>query len=79
MLMSSRYLKEKHEHKKAESDDDDNDSVASEDFEEMLDRMMGGKKKKKEIDYMDEIGDSLKNKKNLKGKILTLVMMLHRN
>lgn len=43
------------------TEDDDNDSVASEEFEEMLEGMMGGKKTK-QLDFMDDIGDKLKKK-----------------
>ncbi|CAA9997647.1 unnamed protein product, partial [Nesidiocoris tenuis] len=63
-----RYLKEKFELRKqaGEDDDDDNDSVASEQFEELLDKMMGGKKK--DLDFMEEIGDTLQKKTKGKDK-----------
>ncbi|BES89090.1 CBF/Mak21 family [Nesidiocoris tenuis] len=63
-----RYLKEKYELRKqaGEDDDDDNDSVASEQFEELLDKMMGGKKK--DLDFMEEIGDTLQKKTKGKDK-----------
>ncbi|CAH1391896.1 unnamed protein product [Nezara viridula] len=62
-LFLFKYLKDKHGDGKnfVKNEDDDNDSVASEEFEEMLDGMMGGKKMK-QLDFMDDIGDKLKKK-----------------
>lgn len=46
------------------------ESVQSEEFEEMLDKMAGVKDDEDEdIDYMHEIGDSLKHTENKKSKI----------
>nr|XP_014287480.1 CCAAT/enhancer-binding protein zeta isoform X2 [Halyomorpha halys] len=63
-LFLYKYLKDKHGDGKnfVKKEDDDNDSVASEEFEEMLEGMMGGKKIK-QLDFMDDIGDKLKKKK----------------
>ena len=67
--MISRYLKDKHGDGRnlvKKEDDDDNDSVASDEFEEMLEGMMGGKKME-ELDFLDDIGDTLKKKKDTTG------------
>lgn len=63
------YLHKKHEERKnnqIDDDDDDNsdaNSVASDEFEEMLNNMNGKKRNldDEELDFMNEIGESLKN------------------
>lgn len=52
--------------RKVEAEDSDLESVASEEFEEMLDKMTGNKVED-DLDYMNEIGDNLiKNSKKSK-------------
>lgn len=59
--MQKRYKERKI---KSESDDEsDVESVASEEFEEMLNKMSGLPKDDEELDYMNEIGSKLKEKK----------------
>lgn len=62
------FLKEKFKGRRVVDNEkeDDNDSVTSEEFVELLDKMYGNKKSKN-IDFMDEIEYSLKNKPNKKG------------
>ncbi|KAJ8957549.1 hypothetical protein NQ318_020588 [Aromia moschata] len=61
------YLQKKYQYKKTdEEDDSDLESVQSEEFEEMLDKISGFKNVD-EIDYMDEIGNSLKKKDKKKS------------
>ncbi|CAH1979934.1 unnamed protein product [Acanthoscelides obtectus] len=51
-----------------DEDESDVESVQSEEFEEMLNQMSGVKEREDEIDYLDEIGDTLKYNKKDKGK-----------
>ncbi|CAG9822378.1 unnamed protein product [Phaedon cochleariae] len=73
-LFVHMYLQEKYR-EKAERDeeaDSDLESVQSEEFEEMLDKMAGVRDDEEDIDYMREIGDTLRKsdekKKKSKGK-----------
>lgn len=59
------YLQGKGKEKPNRTDEDDNDdleSVASEEFEEMLDKMSGLPKDDEDLDYMNDIGANLKKK-----------------
>nr|CAD7257416.1 unnamed protein product [Timema shepardi] len=61
-LFMYRYLNKKRaEGQKVPGDEreDDRDSVASEEFDEMLDGLMGGKNKVDNMDFADEIGTKL--------------------
>lgn len=68
--MFSRYLQQKYKDKAIkEEDDSDLESVQSEEFEEMIDKMIGVKDDEDEdIDFMNEIGDNLKNVDKKKSK-----------
>ncbi|KAF5285539.1 hypothetical protein FQA39_LY16604 [Lamprigera yunnana] len=64
------YLQKQKENRVAQKDDDDDsdlDSVASEEFNEMLDKMMKNKNVNDDLDYMDDIETGFKNKKNKKN------------
>lgn len=65
-----RYLQKKYQHRsnlKDEDDESDLESVQSEEFEEMLNKMAGVNEEEK-LDYMGEIGDSLKKVEGGKKK-----------
>ncbi|CAH0547490.1 unnamed protein product [Brassicogethes aeneus] len=64
------YLKKKYENRQLKDDDEDSDaeSVQSEEFEDMLDKMAGMKDLDEDIDFMEEIGENLKAKKQKKKK-----------
>ncbi|KAJ8970201.1 hypothetical protein NQ314_001348 [Rhamnusium bicolor] len=63
------YLQRKYQDKtKEEEENSDLESVQSEEFEEMLDKMSGFKDIEEDIDYLNEIGDNLKNKDLKKEK-----------
>ncbi|KAL1517383.1 hypothetical protein ABEB36_001152 [Hypothenemus hampei] len=68
------YLQKKYNKDSEEDDEKDNsdlESVQSEEFEEMLDKMTGFKKdddNNEKLDFMGEIGESLKKKKNQKKR-----------
>lgn len=65
--MFFRYLQRKYQDREIKVEDDsDLESVQSEEFEEMIDKMAGMKDTDdEEIDFMAEIGDSLKQKKRM--------------
>lgn len=65
-----RYLQRRYQEKELkEEDDSDVESVQSEEFEEMIDKMSGVKEDDdEEIDFMNEIGDSLKSIDNKKSE-----------
>ncbi|XP_018569257.1 CCAAT/enhancer-binding protein zeta [Anoplophora glabripennis] len=66
-LFMYSYLQNKYREKEPNEEDSDLESVQSDEFEEMLDKMSGIKDVDEDIDYMDEIGDTLKSDKT-KGK-----------
>lgn len=66
-----RYLQKKYQHRsnlKEEDEESDLESVQSEEFEEMLNKMSGLDNDEEELDYMGEIGDSLKKVEGGKKK-----------
>lgn len=65
--LQKRY-KEKEIKRENEDDESDVESVASEEFEEMLNKMAGLPKDDDDIDYMNEIGSKLQKKKGKKGE-----------
>ncbi|KAF2904304.1 hypothetical protein ILUMI_01869 [Ignelater luminosus] len=67
------FLQKKYRERKNRGDDNeeesDLESVASDEFEEMLDKMTGsGKDVDEDLDYMDAVGENLKSSKNKKEK-----------
>lgn len=72
--MFYRFLQKKYRERKNRGDDDevesDLESVASDEFEEMLDKMTGSGKdvEDDDLDYMDAVGENLKSSKNKKRK-----------
>ncbi|XP_022915981.2 CCAAT/enhancer-binding protein zeta [Onthophagus taurus] len=70
-LFVYKFLQKRRENKSNEDDDDDSDadSVASDEFEEMLDKMQTGKvADDDDIDFMNEIGNNLKKGKKTANK-----------
>ncbi|CAG2065036.1 unnamed protein product, partial [Timema podura] len=70
-LFMYRYLNKKRaEGQKVPGDEreDDRDSVASEEFDEMLEGLMGGKNKVDDMDFADEIGNKLVAPSKSNGK-----------
>lgn len=64
------YLQKRYQDKHIKEDDSDLESVQSEEFEEMISKMAGvNNDQDDDIDFMNEIGDSLKNDAK-KSKIL---------
>lgn len=66
-----RYVQKRYQHRsnlKEEDEESDLESVQSEEFEEMLNNMAGLDNEKEELDYMGEIGDSLKKVEGSKKK-----------
>ncbi|KAL3275496.1 hypothetical protein HHI36_020256 [Cryptolaemus montrouzieri] len=64
------YLNKKFKSRLPENEDEDSDvdSVASDEFEEMLEKM-GGAPQDDDIDFMNDIGDNLKKKEKAKKKV----------
>lgn len=53
-------MKNKSERQPKVEDDDDVDSVASDEFEALMDNLMGGRKK--DVDFADEVGTIVTSK-----------------
>ncbi|GLV42792.1 uncharacterized protein CBL_03532 [Carabus blaptoides fortunei] len=58
-----RKHKEREEAKTAADDESDLESVGDDEFEEMLTKMSGGKNEDEELDFMNDVGETLKNEK----------------
>lgn len=66
-LFLYRYLKNKSERQPKVEDDDDVDSVASDEFEALMDNLMGGRKK--DVDFADEVGTIVTSKPKKGSKL----------
>jgi ribosome biogenesis protein MAK21 len=64
------YLQRKYKEKNMKTEDEDSDleSVQSDEFEEILDKMAGIPKENEDLDYLNEIGDTLKVKEKDKKR-----------
>lgn len=61
-------MQKKTKEKQTNDDESDLESIASEEFEEMLDKMSGHKELDDDIDYMNDVDKNLKNNANKKLK-----------
>ncbi|XP_056642195.1 CCAAT/enhancer-binding protein zeta [Diorhabda sublineata] len=69
-LFVHTYLQQKYRERGSLEKDDDSDleSVQSDEFEEMLEKFSGHKDEEKDVDYMNEIGENIKNVDKKKKK-----------
>lgn len=58
-----------------EDDDSDMESVQSEEFEEMISKMSGVNEDEDDIDFINEIGDSLKNTNQKKSEYYIIITL----
>jgi hypothetical protein len=67
---------------KTEDEDSDLESVQSDEFEEILDKMAGIPKENEDLDYLNEIGDTLKvkekDKKRRSKSVIKLYLILQK-
>ncbi|KRT79752.1 hypothetical protein AMK59_8108 [Oryctes borbonicus] len=67
-LFLYKYMQAKIHEKKKVDEDSDLESVASDEFEELLNKMSDHNKIDDDLDYINEIGNNLKTKPNKRGK-----------